>query len=252
MAIPKTLLFLAVIIILPCAAQAQKYPLSNFVETLLPKPGSNDWYPFLEGTYTFKVSTKRGKLTIGEWDSNDYDNHVGVVVGNGHIIGTDEGEFEGELIFEDSAGETTLIKKGNFRFIFYYKHEVYFIDTFAPTRFDAPHLQTIELGALYKLVWQNNAYTYIKIFDFDEWPLSMCILNDDILLTSWNYCYRVHNLQKEIIFKKETIFSDTINRSFTFNSIAATDDRHIFLGVDGGYLQLDPVDKSYKYYKYKK
>lgn len=252
MAIPKTILFLLAIIILPCGAQAQKYLLSDFEETTLPKPGSNDWYPFLKGTYDFKVSTKRGKLKIGEYDSNNFDREVAVIVDNGRIVGTDEGEFGGELTFEDGGGNVTLIKKGNFRFIFNYKHEVYFIDSSAPTKYDTAHLETVYLGALYKLRWQNGAYTYDKIFDFDEWPISICIVNDDILLTSWNYCYKVHNLKKEIIFKRETIFSDTINWAFSFNSIAATDGRHIYLGANGGYLLLDPADKSYKYYKYKK
>ncbi len=49
MAIPKATLFLLAIIILPCGLQAQKYQLSDFEETVLPKPGSNDWYPFLQG-----------------------------------------------------------------------------------------------------------------------------------------------------------------------------------------------------------
>ena len=252
MALPKMILFLLAIIILPCGVQAQKYRLSDFEETALPKPGSNDWYQFLEGSYAFKVSIKAGKLKIGEYDSNDFDREVELIVDGGRIVGTDDGEFEGRLTFEDDAGRTTLIKKGNFPFLFIYKHEVYFIDTFAPTKFIAAYLETVELGALYRLEWQNDAYTYVKIFDFDEFPISMCIVNDDIMLTSWNYCYKIHDLKKEIIFKKETIFNDTINRAFSLNSLAATDNRYIYLGTEGGYLQFDVADKSYKYYKYKK
>jgi hypothetical protein len=252
MTITKTILFFLIAAILPCDLKAQRYQLADFTETTLPRRGSDEWHEFLKSTFGFKVAIKRGKLKVVYYDTNDRDTEVELTVENGRIVGTDEGEFGGQLKFFDDADKMTVIKSGNFPFLFYYKHDVYLIDTSAPVKKSAKHMEHIQQGALYKLVWKNDEYSYLKIFEFDEFPLGLCMVNEDILAVSWNYVYRIHNLQKEIIFKQELIFDDTLDQVFTLNSIAAADAHHIYMGTEGGYLQFDPFSKLYKYYKYKK
>jgi hypothetical protein len=253
MRLPKPILILLIIFLLPHDLQAQKYQASDFVETQLPKPNSEEWRQFLDGAYDFKVSIKKHELNLKYWDSNDRDWVIILFTDHGRIVGTDNGEFGGELEFFDDSDNGTVIKKGNIRYLFEYKHEIYFMESLYDYKGMDESFFNNYKGILFKLAWKGNGYTSQKILDFDEEPGGMFILNGDILVTTWNYLYRIHNLQKEVIFdlQKEGIFKNVLNQEIFFNSVAATDEHHVYTGTRAGYLQFDLTNKSYKYYKYK-
>jgi len=236
---------LLVCFLLPYDLQAQKYTSSDFVETQLPKPNSEEWKQILLGAYDFKVSIKKHKLRLEYWDSNDYDREPLLWVDKGRIVWTDNGEWGGELKFVDESDNRTIIKEGNIRFLFEYNKEIYFIESLA-------HM-SLDEGAFFKLVLKDGVYNYEKIFDFGDAPEAMCMLNGDILVTSYDYLYRIHNLQKEVIFdlQKEGIFKNILNYEMLFTSVAASDEQHVYVGTLGGYLQFDLTNKSYKFYKFK-
>jgi hypothetical protein len=253
MTVPKPVFILLAFFLLPRELQAQKYQASDFVETQLPKPNSEEWRQFLDGAYDFKVSIKKHELRLKYWDSNDRDWVIELFVDHGQIIGIDNGEFGGELKFIDDADNVTVIEKGNIRYLFGYKHEIYFMESLYNFKSFYDEFKNYK-GILFKLVWKDGGYTSQKILDFDEEPGGMFILNGDILISTWNYLYRIHNLEKEVIFdlQKEGIFKNILNQEIFFNSVAATDEHHVYTGTRAGYLQFDLANKSYKYYKYKK
>ncbi|MFI5163301.1 MAG: hypothetical protein ACHQHN_18625 [Sphingobacteriales bacterium] len=118
MKIPKPILILLIIFLLPRDLHAQKYKASDFVETQLPKPDSVEWKQFLDGAYDFKVSIKKHELSLKYWDSNDRDWTIYLYTDHGRLVGTDNGEFGGELEFFDESDNGTVIKKGNIRYLF--------------------------------------------------------------------------------------------------------------------------------------
>ena len=53
-------------------------------------------------------------------------------------------------------------------------------------------------------------------------------------------------------FKKEKIFPDLLAGDFIPNSLVATDEQHVYMGLTGGYVQMDLTDNSYEFYQFKK
>jgi len=235
---PGTLLTLLLVFILAGDLKGQTYPLSDFVETALPKPNSIERAKIHEGGLDFAISIRNGKLKIRDYKQKQYDEDVKLFVNNGKFIGIDNGEWGGELKFVSLNDDTTIIKKGNILFLFKYNREIYFIESLA-------HMGINE-GALYKVISTNNAYAYQKILDFDDAPRVMCIVNGDILVASYNNFYKLHDL------KKEKIFPDLLAEDLIPWSLVAIDARHVYMGLTAGYVEIDLIGKSYKFYQYKK
>ena len=252
---PKPILILLAIFLFPLKLQAQKYRAADFVETRLPEPDSEDWRKFLEGAYDYKVSIKNHDLSLKYWDSNDREGEIYLYTNHGRLVGTDHGEFGGELEFFDDSDNGTVIKKGNIRYLFLYRHEIYFLESFLdPQPNDLEDFTVNYKGILFKLEWTGKGYVYHKILDFDEEPGGMFILKNDILVTTWNYLYSIHDLQKEVLFdlKKQGIFKNKLGETIFFNSVAASDEHHVYIGTTNGYIQFDLTIKSYKFFKFKK
>ncbi len=248
---PKPILILLATFLLPLGLQAQIYRAADFVETRLPEPNSEEWRQFLDGTYGFKVSVKKHELSLKYFDTNDREWEINLYTNHGHLVGTDHGEFGGELEFFDDSDNGTIIKKGNIRYLFVYNHDLYFIESAIDFRKDFVDYYK---SFLFKLAWTGVGYTYQKILALDEQAEGLFILNGDILITTWNYLYRIHDFQNEVVFdlQKEGIFKNPLDQEIFFNSVAATDEHHVYIGTEGGYLQFDLTNKSYKFYKFKK
>ncbi|MBS1526182.1 MAG: hypothetical protein JST19_11065, partial [Bacteroidetes bacterium] len=149
----KAALVFVFVFILTCNLKAQKYPLSDFVETQ-PKSWDHRYFPT-----DFEVNVKKGKLQITEYQQRP-DGWFELEIDQGTLMAIDSGEFGGELRYVDNTGSSTHIKDGNVRFLFNYHKDVYFVESLA-------HMGLLE-GGLFKLVWHGDTftYTYEKIVDF--------------------------------------------------------------------------------------
>lgn len=206
----------------------------DFVEIIPPKRGSEEWYPLNHSQNEFGVAITNGKLDIKKVKQMSISE---LKISGGHLIGVDRGEWGGQLTFKptNTAKKSIDIKKGNIKFIFAFKDKIYFIEGLA-------HLSMSE-GALYQLDTVNNNFKFTKLLEFDDAPEAFTIYNDKFLIATHKNFYIVQD------FKKQLVFKETFWGSLYPNSIAALDDKNIFIGIRSGIVKLDLTDKTLKFYK---
>ena len=207
---------------------------SEFIETELPKVGSENWFLLNYSDNEFKVENENGTLRIHKTEENnttEYDLH------DGKLIGINHGEFGGQLKFIPSSRtkNEVIIKGGNVKFIFLFHDKLYFIEGLAHMGYSG--------GGLYQLDRTNDTFSYEKILEFDDAPEAFTVYHDKFLIAAYESFYVIEN------FKKNIIFSKTFWSSLYPNSIAAFDDKNIFLGIRGGIVKLDLTTNVIKLYQ---
>jgi len=229
-------IFIILLSVTSCRQTEIKIP-ADFIETTPPKSGSNEWFTLNYSKKTFGVEIINGKLEIS---IIELANKCVLKLTDGTLYANDKGEWGGELFFvsKDSVNKGTLIKKGNIKFLFLYKNNIYFIEGLA-------HLGISE-GAFYELDKTNNKFTYRKILDFEDAPEALTICENEFLIATHKNFYRIKDFKKELIFANE--FWDGLYPS----SIAVQDDKNVFLGIRGGIVKLNLTNKTLKFYKYTK
>jgi hypothetical protein len=217
-------------------AQTQISIPKEFIETNPPKPESKEWFSLNYSTNEFGVSIIEGKLNIKKTKEID---KCELKITGGTLVGIDNGEWGGHLTFKPSNLENKAIdiKSGNIKTIFKFKGKVYFIEGLAHMSYSG--------GSLYSLDTANYKFKCTKLIDFDDAPQAFTIYNDKMFIATFQNFYVVQN------FKKELIFKETFWRSLYPNSIAAFDDKNAFIGIRGGIVKLDLINKTLKFYKYK-
>lgn len=222
-----------------CGQKKALIPLvpTEFIETVQPKAGSEEWFSLNHSQNEFKVENVEGQLLITE---DTAENKTELKISDGKLIGINRGEFGGILKFvpSDTALKEIEIKKGNVEFIFFFKDKIYFIEGLAHMGFSG--------GALYKLETKSNNFKYDKILDFDDAPEAFTIYKDKFLIAAYESFYIVEDFKKEIILK-ETFWGGLYP-----NSIATFDDQNVFIGLRSGIVKLDLTTKMTKFYKYAK
>ncbi len=206
----------------------------EFVETVLPESGSDEWYSLFYLQNDFGVNIIDGKLEINKADEVD---KCELNISNGKLTGVNRGEWGGTLSFvpTDTTKSKVEIKRGNIKFIFTFEDKIYFIEGLA-------HL-SLSSGALYELDNTKGGFTYKKLIDFDDAPVGFSIYQDKFLIATHERFYVVQD------FKKELIFQDTYWSGLYPNSIAVLDDKNVFIGMRGGIGKLDLTTKTFKFYK---
>ena len=209
---------------------------SEFIETIPPKLGSEDWSHLNNSQNEFKVENLEGQLKIDKVTEGD---ETELDISNGKLIGINRGEFGGILKFvpSDGAIKETIIKKGNIKFIFFFKDKIYFIEGLAHMGFSG--------GALYKLENRPD-FKYEKILEFEDAPEAFTIYKDKFLIATYDGFYVVQD------FKKEIILRNTFWRGLYPKSIATFDDKNIFIGLRSGIAKLDLTTLIIRFYKYQK
>ena len=220
------LTLLQVFIFTSCGQKTVTIP-AEFVETI-------PWSPLSPSLDEFGVKIVDGKLDIKKVEEV---NRCELKISGGTLLGINRGEWGGQLTFkpEDTAKKTIEIKRGNIKFIFTFKDKIYFIEGLA-------HMLTSE-GSIFELNSLNNKFTFKKLVVFDDAPEAFTIYKDKFLIATHENFYIVQDFKKKLIFK-ETNWS-----SLYPNSIAAFDDKNVFLGIRGGIVKLDLIDKTLKFYK---
>jgi hypothetical protein len=206
----------------------------EFIETNPPKVLTDEWHSLNSSDNEFSVKIIDGELKIEKVDEI---NKCELDISNGTLIGEDNGEWGGRLIFKptDHKKKTIEIKNGNIKFIFSFKNKIYFIEGLAHLSYSG--------GAIFELDTTDNQFSVNKIIHFDDAPEAFTIYNDKWLIATHENFYVVQD------FKSELIFENTFWSSLYPNSIAVIDDQNVFLGIRSGIVKLDLVSKTYKFYK---
>ncbi|HAO07548.1 MAG TPA: hypothetical protein DCQ50_11250 [Chryseobacterium sp.] len=208
----------------------------EFVETVPPKVWSDEWYPLNNSHNEFGVKFVDNKLNIEKVREID---KCELKIRGGTLVGINRGEFGGQLTFKptDTTKKSINIKRGNIKFIFNFQNKVYFIEGLAHMGYSG--------GAIFELNITNNNFTFTKLVDFDDAPEAFTIYKDKFLIATHENFYIVQDFKKELIFK-ETFWSGLYP-----NSIAAIDDKNVFVGIRSGIVKLDLTTKTMKFYRYK-
>jgi hypothetical protein len=208
----------------------------EFIETQPPTYGTNEWHELNYSMNEFGVKIVNGSLEIKKVDER---HTCELIIPNGKLIGINRGEWGGQLTFipKDSLKASIDIKGGNVKFLFQYNGKTYFIEGLAHLSYSG--------GALYELNIKDTVFTYEKLIDFEDAPEAFTIYNDKFLIASHCNFYVINNFKKEIVFK------DTFWSSLYPNSIAAFNDKNVFVGIRSGIVKLDLTTKNLKFYKYK-
>jgi len=209
----------------------------EFIETVPPKAGSDDWSVLNYSENDFVVKIIDSNIDIKKLAESDVVDVCELNILNGKLVGVNKFEKGGTLTFKptNSATKSIEIKRGNIKFIFVYKDKIYFIE-------GLEHL-TINNGALYELENTNENFTYKKIIDFEDAPEAFTIYHDKLLIATHANFYVVNDFKKELLFK-ETFWSGLYP-----NSIAALDEKNVFIGIRSGIVKLDLTTKTLKFYK---
>ncbi len=209
---------------------------NEFIETDPPKFGTDEWYSLNNSGKEFKVSIINENLKIDTTEEINITKHK---IPQGILIGINRGEWGGELLFKptEQSKEQVKIKDGNVKFIFTFKDRLYFIEGLAHEDYSA--------GAMFELKVINNKFTFNKIIDFEDAPEAFAIYNDLLFIATHSNFYVVNDFKKEIILKNAW-------SGLYPNSIAAFDEKNVFVGMRGGIAKIDITDKTLKFYKNEK
>ena len=227
------LTFPTLFVITSCGQTTVTIP-KEFVETVPPKAGSDEWYSLNYSHNEFGVKIIDGKLDIKKVKEV---NKCDLKIMGGTLIGLDRGEWGGQLTFkpEDTTKKVLDIKRGNIKFIFNFKEKVYFIEGLAHMGYSG--------GAIFELNTTNNNFTFTKLVDFEDAPEAFAIYKNKFLIATHQNFYIVQDFKKELVLK-ETFWS-----SLYPNSIAVLDDKNVFIGMRSGIVKLDLTNKTLKFYK---
>ncbi|MFD0751572.1 hypothetical protein ACFQZS_15575 [Mucilaginibacter calamicampi] len=235
---PKlTILFFSAIFCLNTSKAQTFFELqSNFTQIDLPKYPSKVAVSLNHSNNEFEVAINKGKLTIIK--KGNENTNCNLKLSNGTLVGIDNGEWGGQLLFKPNDGKKKNIEvhKGNIKFIFRYRDKIYFIESLA-------HLSISE-GALFQLIPAKNGFSTTKLIDFGDAPLAFTIFNNKFLIATYDNFYTVSNFKKQLVVEKA--FWDGLYP----NSLAVLNDKDVFIGMRGGVAMLDLTTGSLKFYKY--
>ncbi|GAA0893258.1 hypothetical protein GCM10009122_29370 [Fulvivirga kasyanovii] len=213
----------------------QSFNRSDFTYAEPPEKGSPAWYE-LNYAQGFSVNTENRSLQINEvepkrpaaWDLD-----------HGKLRGIDHGEWDGrlEFIFRDPSKEPVLIKTGNIKFVFRFRQQIFFIEGLAHLGYNQ--------GAMFRLKCLADTFEYEKVCDFEDAPQAILVKDDKIFIASYSGFYIVDDS-----FEKKVLIKDAFWGGLYPNSIAVVGDK-LYIGIRGGYIQLDVDDKAFKLFKFK-
>jgi hypothetical protein len=262
-----------VLSILRLSTFGQTYALKDFVESQPPKPGSPENYRLNNSLdHDFSVAIIDGKLQVSKhtYETHNYN------IPQGQYIPYDRGEFGGELYYrpndplekdfyingkydsvrndpfsknrfsvpkESPANEafkrTLLIKSGHVKFILKYQDSVYLIEGLSHMGF--------AYGAIFNISLKYNLFSYNKTLSFEnESPNAAAILGKDLLISTDTNFYIIHD------WKKELILNNLFWQILYPNSIAVKDNKHVYVGMRGGYADINLIKKTLLFYQYNK
>jgi hypothetical protein len=255
---------------------AQSYSQTDFTLYSIPQFNSVAWYKVDTSKISFSVSITDNRLQIakyteasgkeclfslgtlvaldvGEWGGGLYfkpnDTSKKYFSVNGKPIKADDqiGNFKTFLLKTDSrmsliARKHVLISPGNTQAVVPYQNSWIYIHSF--TNMQGNH------GLLSKLNVQNDSFFVSEILDLNAITEAIAVYKQKIFIVTYNgfYCINEQNGQ----WSKLLEFDELFWKGLYPNSIAAINERNIYVGMRGGYAKIDLKKKGIKFYMYVK
>ncbi|MGE8005061.1 hypothetical protein [Lysinibacillus sp. NPDC093216] len=198
---------------------------NDFINAEIPSPGSGKWFQIINNSKQYCVEIKNDELVISRYrekHSIQYD-YLDL-----KIIGTDYGEWGGELkvVYPDSS--EILLKKCNVKSIFEYKGDLYFLE-------GLEHLY-LNTGSLYQLVYDGTNFSIRECLDLKECPIAFYIFNSHLYILSSENLFSLSS--EDGTFKKNIIFNNFPFSAFVPNSLIVYKGNFI-IGMRGGLGRID-------------
>jgi hypothetical protein len=232
----QLLIFVQAFMIAGCRHAPSIIP-GDFHEAALPKPGSKEWSSLNYSNNEFEVNLVDKELKIKKVKEEAKMTKCELKILGGTLIGINRGEWGGQLTFlpVDTTTKAIQIKQGNIQCIASYKDKLYFLEGLAHGGYSG--------GAIFELTVTGDRFTYHRLVNFDDAPLTFTAYRDMFFVATNQNFYIVQNLKKKLIFK------DVFWGGLYPNSMAILDEKNVFLGIRGGVVKLDLIDKTLKFYE---
>lgn len=158
----------------------------NFITAEIPEAGSGKWLQVINNSKQYCVELKNEELVINRYHEKHSLQYEYLDL---KIVGTDYGEWGGELkvIYADST--EFFLKKCNIKSIFEYKGELFFLESL-----EHMYLNT---GSLYKIEYDGTGISIKECLNLKECPISYFIFNEILyVISSENLRVRANRICK--------------------------------------------------------
>ena len=219
-----------------CSFGIQDVSPSDFVLSEIPVVGSDEWSQLNRSDDEFNVTMANGQLRISEFRDT---RTTEFQLPHGKLVGTDRGEWGGQLLFRpaDQSGKSFVLANGNIKSIFSLNDTIYYLEGLA-------HL-SLDHGSLNKIDTTGGEFKLTKVMDLGDSPLASTVTHDTLMIASHNRFYLINHYHMEVL----------VDSAFWYalypNSICERSANAVFIGMRGGYAELNSVNKGLKFYKYK-
>jgi len=204
-----------------------------------PKEGSREWLQIINNSKHYCVEIENKELVISKYREKQFTQYEYLGL---KIVGTDNGEWGGELkvIYPDST--EMLLKKGNIKSIFEYNGDLYFLE-------GLEHMYENK-GYLYQLVYDGDYISFKECIDLKECPNAFYIYNSHLYVISSENLFKIS--RENGLFKKNIIFKGFPFSAFVPNSLVVYKE-YFIIGMRGGLGKIDYLNSdNLKYMQLKK
>ncbi|KOP80182.1 hypothetical protein AMS59_01915 [Lysinibacillus sp. FJAT-14745] len=198
---------------------------NDFINAEIPNAGSGKWFQIINNSKQYGVAIKNEELVISKYREKhclQYD-YLDL-----KIVGTDYGEWGGELkvVYPDST--EIVLKKCNVKSIFEYEGDLYFLE-------GLEHLY-LNTGYLYQLIYDGTHFSIRECLDLKECPIAFYIFNSHLYVISSENLFSLSI--ESGLFKKIMIFNNFPFSAFVPNSLVVYKGDFI-IGMRGGVGRID-------------
>lgn len=211
------------------------YPADKFKITTPPAPYSSEWYALNYSRREFYVNVEHQQLIVrdsGSWSQTE------LILPKGKLIGTDRGEWGGQLQFfsSNTANKPIHIASGNIKTIFVYRDSIYYIEGLA-------HM-SLNDGTMCRVDTTGGKFRSVKVLEFDDAPMTCTVFGDSIYLATYQNFYLIHG------YDVVKCFDHQFWASLYPTSIAVSNPQNVYMGMRSGYIQMDLSKRDYRFFKY--
>lgn len=197
----------------------------NFITAEIPEAGSVKWLQIINNSKQYCVEIKNEELVINRYHEKHSLQYEYLDL---TIVGTDYGEWGGELkvIYADST--ELFLKKCNVKSIFEYKGDLFFLE-------GLEHMY-LNTGSLYKIKYDGTSISIKACLNLNECPISYFIFNEILYVISSENLFTITN--ENGTYKKNILFNNFPFSAFVPNSLVVYKGDFI-IGMRGGLGRIE-------------